>query len=492
MKNNMLKRVMTMVIAAILLLGSTLTVQASQYPDVNEDNWYYSFVMDVSDRGLMTGYSNGSFGATDKMTRGQFATILWRIGGAPDMGYSDFPDVPSSVFYSKACEWAKSNSVITGYSNGNFGGNDYINREQVATILYRYTKGEANGNIWDFPDGSSVSEFAKDGMSYAVGNGIIKGDNGYLNPQGNVVRAVAATMISRLSVSDGGNSNNENNGSNAENNNGSNNGNNEENNNGGSNGTDEDEVMESEKWVLYDDGELEKRNDLLSGCLTYCGGSKYPVVAPDEGINWERDISQVHTWRSKNTDVTVFSSFAPWDGDLDGAEPPNEWGSPYWSWCLNGQGLSLQEWMDTYLELKYSYELHDPYVKDSHIRLGIDGQYKGPDGQPVHFEPGEHPSLLEYSCISDEEVANRKRSGYPSVTLSDVTVPPVEGAILVRWFSDGYIEEYTGEFLVSYDIYGGAGQWANSMSTLVPDSHGNLHDPDDINSYSRLYWAIKK
>ena len=56
------------------------------------------------------------------------------------------------------------------------------------------------GNIYEFPDGNSVSVFAKDGVADAIGSGWIMGDNGLINPQGKVNRAVAATMISRYAA----------------------------------------------------------------------------------------------------------------------------------------------------------------------------------------------------------------------------------------------------------------------------------------------------
>jgi hypothetical protein len=50
----------------------------------------------------------------------------------------------------------------------------------------------------EFPDSDDVSAFAKDAMSWAVAEGLIKGDNGKLNPQGNVSRAQCAMVIQRF------------------------------------------------------------------------------------------------------------------------------------------------------------------------------------------------------------------------------------------------------------------------------------------------------
>lgn len=76
------------------------------------------------------------------------------------------------------------------------------------TFLYRYTvkyAPEFTGNaapISAFPDAGSVANWAYAAMSWAVGNGLIKGnahDNGldYLDPNGSATRAQTATIIMR-------------------------------------------------------------------------------------------------------------------------------------------------------------------------------------------------------------------------------------------------------------------------------------------------------
>ena len=55
-------------------------------------------------------------------------------------------------------------------------------------------KGELNS----FGDGAQVSDWAKEAMLWAVGVGIINGDNGNLKPQGNATRAEVAIMLMRF------------------------------------------------------------------------------------------------------------------------------------------------------------------------------------------------------------------------------------------------------------------------------------------------------
>lgn len=177
------------------------------YNDVTENDWYHPYVKDVFDKGLMTGLNETTFGSAENLSRAQFAVILYRMEGTPDVTYRNlYPDVPAGQWYTDAIIWASQNSIITGYShNGLFGTADNITREQMATMLYRYAKykgyeTEQLADLSSYPDHGNVSLFAADGMAWCVKNGIISGDGitGDLMPQGNTVRAVCATMISRF------------------------------------------------------------------------------------------------------------------------------------------------------------------------------------------------------------------------------------------------------------------------------------------------------
>lgn len=185
----------------------TVTVFGTEkiYDDIDPNAWYYDVVNWAYLSKLMTGYSDGSFGPADDLGRGQFATILYRMEKCPKTEYADiFPDVPDGQFYTEAVIWANKNNIITGYTNTEtFGPADDITREQLATILYRYAayKGQdvtKLADLSDFPDSGLVSEFAETAMRWAVGAGLIKGDNGNLSPQGPASRTQAATMIMRF------------------------------------------------------------------------------------------------------------------------------------------------------------------------------------------------------------------------------------------------------------------------------------------------------
>ena len=177
------------------------------FDDVREGDWFEDAVQYVYDNRIMTGLTGTHFGPNDTLARAQFATTLYRINGTPAVEYKNvFPDVLKTDWFANAVLWAADTGVVKGYDDTKlFGPSDRINREQMAVMMYRY----ANYKEYDtsikadfskFQDASAVSEFAKEAMRWAVGNGIIVGkyNETQIDPQGNANRAECATIIQRF------------------------------------------------------------------------------------------------------------------------------------------------------------------------------------------------------------------------------------------------------------------------------------------------------
>ena len=174
------------------------------YTDVADDHWAASGIEYVTVNGLMGGTGDGVFSPAMALSRGMLVTILYRQEGAPEVEPSTFPDVAEGQWYSEGVAWAAANQVVTGYDTGLYGPNDSLTREQIATILYRYAKfagmdTSATADLSSFPDGGETSGWAAEGLSWAVGEGIINGkDGGKLDPTGEASRAEAAVMLQRF------------------------------------------------------------------------------------------------------------------------------------------------------------------------------------------------------------------------------------------------------------------------------------------------------
>ena len=175
------------------------------FTDVKSGDWFYEAVKYVYDNKLMDGTSSTTFAPLMTTNRAMIVTILWRQAGSPVVNYAmNFSDVESGVWYTEAVRWAAAEGIVKGYSDTVFAPDDTVTREQLATILYRYAGYKeydvsAKGDLTTFADGSTVSTWAADGMTWAVGAQLITGkDGGKLDPTGTATRAEIATILMRF------------------------------------------------------------------------------------------------------------------------------------------------------------------------------------------------------------------------------------------------------------------------------------------------------
>ena len=173
------------------------------FGDVKKRDWFYFSVKFAYDFGLMKGTTEMEFSPDSYVTRAMFVMIIYRMEKEPQAGGSVFVDVEIGGYYDRAVAWANANGIVSGVSKDRFAPNDPITREQMATILYRYAnfKGydiESNGNT-AYSDSSSISGYARNAVSWAAANLLMKGDDdGSFLPNANATRAQAAAVFARM------------------------------------------------------------------------------------------------------------------------------------------------------------------------------------------------------------------------------------------------------------------------------------------------------
>lgn len=170
------------------------------FTDVHSWDWFYEPVQFVYTMDIMNGVTSTSFAPDSNITRGMVVTMLWRLAGEPYVGGGSFDDVAANEYYSTAVAWSAKNNIVNGVTDSTFGVNTDITREQLAVILYRYAKSlgysTTGGSLIGYSDASSISDYAKDAMAWAVKNEIITGVTyTRLNPTGNATRAAVAQMF---------------------------------------------------------------------------------------------------------------------------------------------------------------------------------------------------------------------------------------------------------------------------------------------------------
>jgi hypothetical protein len=168
------------------------------YSDISDNMWYYDAVKFVTEDGLMSGYTNGTFGPENTVSRAMLAQVLYNKEGRPAVTSSNvFQDVESGSWYYDAVTWAAGKGIVIGYGNDMFGPNDPITRQQLAVMLWRYVGSPSvTEQALDFTDADQVYSWAEEALKWAVQNGIIQGEgNGILNPKGQAKRSHVAQMF---------------------------------------------------------------------------------------------------------------------------------------------------------------------------------------------------------------------------------------------------------------------------------------------------------
>ncbi|MDQ5825761.1 MAG: S-layer homology domain-containing protein [Chloroflexota bacterium] len=106
--------------------------------DVPRGSTYYTYVETARARGLINGYSDGSFRLSDNVSRGQLAKIVSTAQGWSllDPGTPSFADVPRGSTFYKYVETVADRHIIGGYSDNTFRPANPATRGQISKIVY--------------------------------------------------------------------------------------------------------------------------------------------------------------------------------------------------------------------------------------------------------------------------------------------------------------------------------------------------------------------
>ncbi len=178
------------------------------YMDVDPNKWYYLPIKYVDLFSLMNGVSEFTFSPDTDMSRAMLVTVLYRLAGSQVVsGSTPFTDLSSTHnWYRGAVLWAYQNDIVKGTSETTFSPDATVTREQLATILYRFTEKlglevTSNADITSFPDSSKVSAWAREAVAWAYGEGIVTGalvdGEVCLEPLAGASRAQVATVLMR-------------------------------------------------------------------------------------------------------------------------------------------------------------------------------------------------------------------------------------------------------------------------------------------------------
>lgn len=176
---------------------------ALPFVDVKEGDWFYEGVKYVFEKNMVKGLTETTYGPDVTLNRATLVTLIYRLENEPSAPANTFTDVSDGAWYKNAVAWAAKNEIVLGVGEGLFAPETNITREQIALILYKYTKfkgGDVSktADLNGFKDVDKISDWAKDALSWAVAEGLIQGmGDGEVAPNATATRAQIATILMR-------------------------------------------------------------------------------------------------------------------------------------------------------------------------------------------------------------------------------------------------------------------------------------------------------
>ena len=159
----------------------------ADFSDIPNGYWAEDAINWTRSNGYMNGITDSTFNPEGTITRQQLCMILSRLSGQSPSGMAE------------ARIWAMDSGLTDGTKSS-----APVTRQQMVTFLYRYCRMmnyslAGNGDLTVFPDYTSTSNYAREALAWAVGNGIITGTKaGMLNPDSTATRAQFAVILHRF------------------------------------------------------------------------------------------------------------------------------------------------------------------------------------------------------------------------------------------------------------------------------------------------------
>ena len=168
-----------------------------KFNDVSENYWGKNSIVKLADKGIVKGYSDGTFKPYKDITRGEFISLVNKSFGFSKKSSVKFKDVLPDSWCYDAISVAVGEGYTNGYPDGTFRPNAKMSRAEAATFLTRIfmkTNSDKVESRVDFKD--NLPAWAKDSIDYVVEKGYMKGyPDGTFQANKSITRAEVCSLI---------------------------------------------------------------------------------------------------------------------------------------------------------------------------------------------------------------------------------------------------------------------------------------------------------
>ena len=201
------KKLVALVVTVLMIVAFSAGISAAPAFSDLDGHWAKDSVTGMAEKGIVSGYPDGTFRPNNTVTRAEFAKMLYLTSGGGEETSSlenPFKDVKADWYYD-AVVALYNDGVIKGTSETEFSPNAEINREQMVTLIDRAAKTygcfalspDKEKTLDDFSDSGAISDYAKESCAYAYQTGLINGIDGAFAPKGSASRAQVAVILDR-------------------------------------------------------------------------------------------------------------------------------------------------------------------------------------------------------------------------------------------------------------------------------------------------------
>ena len=184
----------------------TLIVEdnTKKFTDLQPNRWSNEDIEFVTSREIFNGNGDGTFGPYETVSKGMIAQVLYNMSSDAKPGDSSgFTDSDALLWFGDSVGWAHDEDLLTGEPDGSSGGMKPASREVTVTLFFRYANKigldtTQRASLDGFDDSHTVRDYSREAMEWAVAVGLIRGDDGSLNPDGLANREQLAAMVTRF------------------------------------------------------------------------------------------------------------------------------------------------------------------------------------------------------------------------------------------------------------------------------------------------------
>lgn len=197
------KLLLSLTLALVLITPSfavPTVARAATFKDINK-HWAQAYIEKAVSKGLVKGFSDGTFKPDKPVTRAEFTAMANRMLGNTGYETLRFSDVSRTEWYYNDVAKALAANYVGGYNDGTFKPEYPATRQEAAIMISRFIPvAGTRGSISGFKDASTIANWASEAVGKVAARGYLNGyADGQFHPTDPITRAMLAKILCDIS-----------------------------------------------------------------------------------------------------------------------------------------------------------------------------------------------------------------------------------------------------------------------------------------------------